>query len=95
VIGGTSVAGGRANVPGLWGAALFLVLLLTMLNTLGVSAGVRLVLTGLMIVAVITAAGSGNRAPRGPGTKEGRVGRRLRGEPSGSNNRRMMPKTQT
>ena len=33
VIGGTSVAGGKANVPGLWGAALFLVLLLTMLNT--------------------------------------------------------------
>ena len=36
VIGGTSVAGGRANVPGVWGAALFLVLLLTMLNTSGV-----------------------------------------------------------
>ncbi|TIU85190.1 MAG: ABC transporter permease, partial [Mesorhizobium sp.] len=29
VIGGTSVAGGKANVPGVWGAALFLVLLLT------------------------------------------------------------------
>ena len=57
VIGGTSVAGGNANVPGLWGAALFLVLLLTMLNTFGVSAGVRLLLTGLIIVAVITAAG--------------------------------------
>ena len=41
VIGGTSVAGGKANVPGIWGAALFLVLLLTMLNTFGVSAGVR------------------------------------------------------
>jgi ribose transport system permease protein len=57
VIGGTSVSGGRANVPGVWGGALFLVLLLTMLNTFGVSAGVRLVLTGLIIVAVITAAG--------------------------------------
>ena len=57
VIGGTSVAGGKANVPGIWGAALFLVLLLTMLNTFGVSAGVRLVLTGLIIVGVITAAG--------------------------------------
>lgn len=63
VIGGTSVAGGKANVPGLWGAALFLVLLLTMLNTFGVSAGVRLVLTGLVIVGVITAAG-GQRALR-------------------------------
>jgi ribose transport system permease protein len=57
VIGGTSVAGGRANVPGLWGAALFLVLLLTMLNTFGVSAGVRLLTTGLIIVSVITIAG--------------------------------------
>lgn len=57
VIGGTSVAGGKANVPGIWGASLFLVLLLTMLNTFGVSPGLRLVLTGLIIVGVITAAG--------------------------------------
>ena len=63
VIGGTSVAGGKANVPGVWGAALFLVLLLTMLNTFGVSAGVRLMLTGLIIVGVITAAGD-QKAPR-------------------------------
>jgi ribose transport system permease protein len=60
VIGGTSVAGGKANVPGIWGAALFLVLLLTMLNTFGVSAGLRLLLTGLIIVGVITAAGGRN-----------------------------------
>ncbi|MGA8655177.1 MAG: ABC transporter permease [Chthoniobacterales bacterium] len=57
VIGGTSVSGGKANVPGLWGAALFLVLLLTMLNTFGVSAGIRLVATGLVIIGVIVAAG--------------------------------------
>jgi ribose transport system permease protein len=38
------------------------VLLLTMLNTFGVSAGVRLLLTGLIIVAVITAAGGEKRA---------------------------------
>jgi ribose transport system permease protein len=62
VIGGTSVAGGKANVPGIWGAALFLVLLLTMLNTFGVSAGIRLVLTGLVIVAIITASGRRVRA---------------------------------
>lgn len=60
VIGGTSVAGGYANVPGLWGAALFLFLLVTMLNTWGFGAGVRLVLTGLIIIAVIVAA-SGSR----------------------------------
>jgi ribose transport system permease protein len=63
VIGGTSVAGGKANVPGLWGAALFLVLLLTMLNTFGVSAGIRLLVTGLVIIAVILAAG-GPKATR-------------------------------
>jgi ribose transport system permease protein len=57
VIGGTSVAGGRANVPGIWGAALFMYLLVTMLNTFGASAGIRLILTGLMIIAVIVAAG--------------------------------------
>jgi ribose transport system permease protein len=63
VIGGTSVAGGKANVPGIWGASLFLVLLLTMLNTMGVSPGLRLISTGLIIVAVITAAG-GQKALR-------------------------------
>jgi ribose transport system permease protein len=57
VIGGTSVAGGKPNVPGIWGASLFLVLLLTMLNTFGVSAGVRMLATGLVIVAVIAVAG--------------------------------------
>ena len=62
VIGGTSVSGGYANVPGLWGAALFLFLLVTMLNTWGFGAGVRLVLTGLVIIAVIVAA-SGRRRP--------------------------------
>lgn len=57
VIGGTSVAGGKANITGIWGAALFMFLLVTMLNTFGVSAGVRLIMTGLIIVAVITIAG--------------------------------------
>ena len=63
VIGGTSVAGGKANVPGIWGAALFMVLLLTMLNTYGASAGIRLLATGLIIIAVIVAAG-GKKALR-------------------------------
>lgn len=61
VIGGTSVAGGFANVPGLWGAALFLFLLVTMLNTFGAGAGVRLVLTGIIIIGVIVAASGGRR----------------------------------
>jgi ribose transport system permease protein len=61
VIGGTSVAGGFANVPGLWGAALFLFLLVTMLNTFGAGAGIRMVLTGLIIIGVIVAASGGRR----------------------------------
>jgi ribose transport system permease protein len=57
VIGGTSVAGGKANVPGIWGAAMFMFLLVTMLNTVGASAGIRLIMTGFIIVGVITIAG--------------------------------------
>ena len=57
VIGGTSVAGGNGNVPGLWGAALFLFLVQSMLNTYQLSAGLRYLATGLIIIAVITAAG--------------------------------------
>jgi ribose transport system permease protein len=63
VIGGTSVAGGFANLPGLWGAAMLLFLLVTMLNTFGFGAGIRLVLTGVIIIGVITLAG-GKRAER-------------------------------
>lgn len=56
VIGGTAVAGGFANIPGIWGASLFLFLVVSMLNTYGASAGVRLVLTGVIIIVVIVAA---------------------------------------
>ena len=57
VIGGTSVAGGAANLPGLWGASLFLFMVVTLLNSSGFGAGVRDVLTGAIIIAVITLAG--------------------------------------
>jgi ribose transport system permease protein len=59
VIGGTSVAGGFSNVPGLWGAALFLFLLVAMLNSFGLDAGYRLILTGLIIISVIVVASGG------------------------------------
>jgi ribose transport system permease protein len=58
VIGGTSVAGGSGNVPGIWGAALFLFLVQSMLNTYQLSAGLRYLATGLIIIGVITAAGT-------------------------------------
>lgn len=64
IIGGTSVAGGRASVPGIWGAALFMYLLVTMLNTLGAEAGVRLIMTGLVIILVISIAGGGEELRR-------------------------------
>ncbi len=57
VIGGTSVAGGFANLTGLWGAALFMFLLVSMLNTVGLSAGYRLIVTGAIIVIVISVSG--------------------------------------
>jgi ribose transport system permease protein len=57
VIGGTSVAGGRASVPGVWGAALFMFLIVTMLNAAGASPGLRMLLTGLIIVGVIAIGG--------------------------------------
>ncbi len=62
VIGGTSVAGGNGNLPGLWGAALFLFLVQSMLNTYQLSAGIRYLATGLIIIAVIIAAGGGKTA---------------------------------
>lgn len=62
VIGGTAVAGGFANVPGIWGASLFLFLVVSMLNTYGASAGIRLLLTGTIIIAVIIAASRGRHA---------------------------------
>jgi len=57
VIGGSSVAGGDSNVPGIWGASLFMFLVVSMLNTYGFDAGFRLILTGLIIIGIIFAAG--------------------------------------
>ncbi|WP_210527441.1 ABC transporter permease [Rubellimicrobium arenae] len=62
VIGGSSIAGGNSNVPGIWGAAMFMFLIVSMLNSYGLGAGVRLVLTGVIIIGIVTAA-SGRRLP--------------------------------
>lgn len=56
VIGGSSIAGGNSNVPGIWAAALFMFLMVSMLNSYGFGAGVRLVLTGIIIVFVVVLA---------------------------------------
>jgi ribose transport system permease protein len=64
VIGGSAVAGGNSNVPGIWGASLFMFLVVSMLNTYGFGAGVRLILTGLIIIAVILVASGKFRTAR-------------------------------
>lgn len=64
VIGGSAVAGGNSNVPGIWGASLFMFLVVSMLNTYGFGAGVRLILTGLIIIAVILVASGKFRTGR-------------------------------
>lgn len=56
VIGGTSIAGGFSNVPGIWGASLFMFLVVSMLNSYGLGVGVRLMLTGLIIIGIVVAA---------------------------------------
>ena len=56
VIGGTSIAGGYSNVPGVWGASLFMFLVVSMLNSYGLGAGVRMMLTGIIIIGIVIAA---------------------------------------
>jgi ribose transport system permease protein len=51
------VAGEKSNLLRIWGAAMFLYLLVALLNTFGIGMGLRLVLTGICIVAVITIGG--------------------------------------
>lgn len=63
VIGGTSIAGGKSNVPGVWGAALFMFLVVSMLNSYGAAAGLRNVLTGAIIIAIVIAASSRRARP--------------------------------
>lgn len=56
VLGGTSIAGGQASPAGLWGAAILLDLVVTMLNVFRVGAGFRFVVTGIIIIGVLALA---------------------------------------
>lgn len=63
VLGGTRITGGQATVAGVWGASLFLYLLSVLLNTLQVGAGLRFVLTGVVIILALSiASGRAERA---------------------------------
>ena len=63
VLGGTLIAGGKSNVAGIWGGAMFLTLLVTMLNVANLSAAWQDIIEGLMIIGVLVAA-SGPAARR-------------------------------
>jgi len=56
IIGGSAVAGGNSNIEGIWGASLFLFLIVSMLNSYGFDASIRMVLTGATIIGIILVA---------------------------------------
>lgn len=60
VLGGTSILGGRVAVPGIWGAALLLYLIVSLLNVLSVSSGIRYLTIGLVIIAVLAVGHAGD-----------------------------------
>jgi ribose transport system permease protein len=64
VLGGTSILGGRIAVPGIWGAALLLYLIVSLLNVIGVSSGVRYLVIGLVIIGVLAVGHAGTTAER-------------------------------
>ena len=57
VIGGTLISGGRAVPAGVWGGALFFVLLDALLNLVGWSLAGQNILKGLLVLAVLFLAG--------------------------------------
>lgn len=61
VIGGSSIAGGNSNIPGIWGGALLMFLIVSMLNSYGLGAGVRLIMTGTIIIAIVAVASGRER----------------------------------
>ncbi len=62
VIGGSSIAGGDSNIPGVIGASLLLLLILYVLDILKFTIGLRYILTGVIILGIIFASGHKARA---------------------------------
>ena len=58
VLGGSLIAGGLSNVPGIWAAALLLTLLITLVNVAHLGAGAQDVVQGVLIVLVLTVGGT-------------------------------------
>ncbi len=57
VLGGSSIAGGDSNIPGIFGASVLLYLIVNLLNIIGFGAGLRYIFTGIVIVGIIFASG--------------------------------------
>lgn len=62
VLGGTPITGGEASVTGVWGGALFVVMLAALLNDTGLSGGWQQVLQGAVVIGVVTLFGRGRAA---------------------------------
>ena len=61
VLGGSLISGGRSTVTGVWGAGLFFVLLLTLLDVLGVGVALQNVVKGALIILVLVLVGADRR----------------------------------
>lgn len=58
VLGGSLIAGGRSNIVGVWGGALFLLLLTTLLNVMHIAAATQDIVKGALIILVLALVGS-------------------------------------
>jgi ribose transport system permease protein len=61
-LGGSLMIGGQSNIPGVWGGALFLGLLVTLLNVLQLGAAFQDITEGAVILAVLAIAGTSRGA---------------------------------
>ena len=58
VLGGSLVSGGRSNVVGVWGGALFLLLLTTLLNVMNIAVATQDIVKGALIILVLALVGT-------------------------------------
>jgi ribose transport system permease protein len=61
VLGGSLISGGRSNLLGIWGGAMFLLLLNTLLNTLNIEVATQNIVKGALIVLVLALVGAEKR----------------------------------
>lgn len=59
VLGGIPITGGAASVTGVWGGALFVVMLAALLDDTGLPGGWQQILQGAVVIAIVTLFGRG------------------------------------